>query len=419
VLDDSRFEWNFVIDGSAPGIEVASPIPVDICEPVTVTGHVEPDAVLTVNGEQVDHDDGRFTLRYDRPPAGPLALEATDPAGNVSTGEVVFAPQYPGAQGLHVTAAAWAYQPLRDHVLSMVDAGLVSVVELDLKDEAGIVGYDSELAAPQAAGAVVTEYDLEEAVELLHDRGVRVIGRIVAFRDPVLAEWAWANGHADWVVQTPDGEPLDAYGGFTNFAHPDVRTYNVEIALEAADAGVDEILWDYVRRPEGDLAGMVFPGMTGTPEDGVVGFLGEAHEALRAECVMHGASVFGIAADRPAAVGQDIPRIARNVDYIAPMLYPSHWVDGEYGVDNPNEQPYDIIRAALADFQAKASGTGVALVPWLQDFSLGHPYGPAEVQAQINAASSLGVQSWLLWNPAVEYTAEALHPGMVTTEPPP
>jgi hypothetical protein len=129
--------------------------------------------------------------------------------------------------------------------------------------------------------------------------------------------------------------------------------------------------------------------------------------------------VFGIAADRPWAVAQDIPRIARNVDYIAPMLYPSHWVDGEYGVDRPNAQPYDIVRASLADFQAAAAGTGVAFVPWIQDFSLGHPYGPAEVQAQITAAASLGVDNWLLWNPGVEYTTEALQTGFVTAEPPP
>ena len=318
-----------------------------------------------------------------------------------------------------MSAAAWGYEPLRQHVLSMVDAGLVSVVELDLKDEAGIVGYDSEVPAAQAAGAVQADYDLEDALEVLHDRGVRVIGRVVAFRDPVLAGWAWANGHPEWVVQTPSGQPHGSYGGFTNFANADVRAYNIDIATEASDAGVDEILWDYVRRPEGDPAGMVFPGMTGAPEDEVVGFLAEAHQPLRDRCVLQGASVFGIAADRPAAVAQDIPRIARNVDYIAPMLYPSHWVDGEYNVDHPNGQPFDIVKAALADFQAKAAGTGIAFVPWLQDFSLGHPYGPAEVQAQINAARSLGVNNWLLWNPAVQYTAEALDPAMVAGEPPP
>ncbi|HEV2810217.1 MAG TPA: putative glycoside hydrolase, partial [Acidimicrobiales bacterium] len=170
-----------------------------------------------------------------------------------------------------------------------------------------------------------------------------------------------------------------------------------------------------VRRPEGDPATMVIPGMQpqDTSSNAIVRFLAMTHAALRERCVYQGASVFGIAADRPDAVGQDIPRIARHVDYIAPMLYPSHWVNGEYDVENPNKQPYDIIKATLADFQAKTAGTGVALVPWLQDFSLGHTYGPAEVRAQIDAAASLGVPDWLLWNAAVVYTAGALDPSLL------
>jgi hypothetical protein len=130
--------------------------------------------------------------------------------------------------------------------------------------------------------------------------------------------------------------------------------------------------------------------------------------------VYQGASVFGIAADRPDAVGQDIPRIARHVDYVAPMVYPSHWVNGEYNVANPNKQPYDIVKASLADFQAKMAGTGARLMPWLQDFSLGQTYGPAEVKAQMDAAASLGVSDWLLWNPGVTYTRGALDASRIT-----
>ena len=210
---------------------------------------------------------------------------------------------------------------------------------------------------------------------------------------------------------------LDTYGGFSNPAHPDVHRYNLDIALEGAEAGIDDILWDYVRRPEGDPATMVIPGIperVDSSSTAIVNFLAMTHDALRERCVYQGASVFGIAADRPEAVGQDIPRMARHVEYLAPMLYPSHWVPGEYNVDNPNKQPYDIIKATLADFQAKTAGTGARLVPWLQDFSYGHPYGPNEVRAQIDAAASLGVNDWLLWNAGVTYTAGALDPSRVS-----
>lgn len=411
-MSDARFHRRFTIDDSAPAIGVPPLLDAaGVCDPVTIQARVEKSAKLTLDGAPLTNAGGTVTLRYDRPPAAPLQLTATDRAGNTSHVEVIAPVKYPGGQGVHVTAAAWGYEPLRRGILALVDARLVSSVELDLKDEDGVLGYDSHIGLANTVGGVRPEFDLKDTVALLKQHGVRVIGRIVAFRDPPLATWAWNNGHRDWVVQTPGGKMLDAYGGFTNLADPDVQRYNLDIALEAADAGVDDILWDYVRRPEGDPATMVIPGIPGKVDSSataISNFLGMTHAALRERCVYQGASVFGIAADRPDAVGQDVPRIARSVDYIAPMLYPSHWVNGEYNVKNPNKQPYDIVKAALADFQAKTAGTGVALMPWLQDFSLGQTYGPAEVRAQMDAAASLGVPDWLLWNAGVTYTVGAL-----------
>ena len=100
--------------------------------------------------------------------------------------------------------------------------------------------------------------------------------------------------------------------------------------------------------------------------------------------------------------------MSQYVDYVSPMIYPSHWSRGEYGVAHPEAQPYDITRASLADFQRVLDGTNTALVPWLQDFSMRVPYGPAEVKAQIDAAASLGIYDWLLWDPTVTYTSEGI-----------
>jgi len=418
LLGDSGFRRRFVIDDTPPPIDVPPLLPAaGVCERFEITGRTEPSATLTLDGQPVATDDGAFTITRDHPPAAPLQLAATDVAGNRTQVEVIVPVRYPGGQGVHMTAVSWSYEPLRRGVLALIDAGLISTVQLDLKDEGGIVGYDSKVPLANQIGAVRPEYRIKETVADLKGRGVRVIGRVVAFRDAPLARWAWENGRRDWVVQDSEGGMLATYGGFTNLAHPDVHRYNLDIAVEAADAGVDDILWDYVRRPEGDPATMHIPGLTGSPSDAIVGFLTTSHDALRQRCVYQGASVFGIAADRPDAVGQDVPRIARHVDYVSPMLYPSHWVPGEYDVANPNRQPYDIILATLADFQAKTAGTGKTLVPWIQDFSYGYPYGPAEVRAQIDAAAKLGVPDWLLWNASVVYTSAALEPGLVRTRP--
>ena len=233
----------------------------------------------------------------------------------------------------------------------------------------------------------------------LHGRGVRVIGRLVVFRDPVLARAAWEEKQRDQVIQTPDGQAYtggyDDVAAFTNFANEAVRDYNIDVAVAAAELGVDEILYDYIRRPDGPLDCMVFPGFDGDPSDPIISFLVESRKALAPTETLVGASVFGIAVTRPDEIGQDVSRMAPEVDYIAPMLYPSHWGSGEYGLSSPESQPYDIVRASMEDYVKAVRGTGARIVPWLQDFSLGVEYGPAEVQAQIEATRDAGVDEWL------------------------
>jgi hypothetical protein len=422
LLPASTFTWDFLVDDKPPTIDVAKVQPAGpIDAPVTVAGTVEPGATLELEGRPLDLDgDHGFAIDYDRPPAGPLHFRSVDPAGNVTELSVMVPVAYPGCQGVHMTAISYGNDGLREGVFGMIDRGEVDCIELDLKDEGGVVGYDSEVPLAVEAGAVQPSYDLEEAVAELHRRGVRVVGRIVAFRDPVLGEAMWNAGRTDMVLQTPEGMPYSGgYGAysFTNFANPEVQQYQVDIALEAAEAGIDDILYDYVRRPDGDISLMSIPGLQGEPEDAIIEFLRRSFVPLRERGVYQGASVFGIAASRPEPVAQNIARMSRWVDYISPMLYPSHWVRGEYGVTWPNAQPYDITHASLQHFQQVAADSGVAWVPWLQDFSLGYTYGPAEVQAQIKAACDLGVDNFLLWNATVRYTPGALAPGGMCLDP--
>ena len=412
-LGDSTYTWTYVVDSIAPRLEVPPALdPVPIAEPVTVRGTIEDGAALTIGGEPVEVDDGEFAIDFDIPPTGALQLAATDEAGNQTKAHVVVPVIYPDtSHAVHVSGAAWANDELRGGILDLIDRRLVDTVELDLKDEAGIISYESELPVARAIGAVSADYDLAEAVRTLEGKGVRVIGRLVAFRDPIYASAAWADGRRDEVLQTPDGGKLGAYGGFANYAHPAVREYNLAIALEAVDLGVQDILWDYIRRPEGNPESMVVPGLEGTSSEAVTSFLDETHAALRAEGAYQGASVFGIAAAAGDSIAQDVHAMAAVVDYLAPMVYPSHWGPGMYRVPNPIKQPGEIVAKSLADFQRVTEGTGVRFLPWLQDFTLyGVPYGAAEVKAQIDAAASLGIDGFLLWNPNVRYTADALTP---------
>jgi hypothetical protein len=107
-------------------------------------------------------------------------------------------------------------------------------------------------------------------------------------------------------------------------------------------------------------------------------------------------------------IGQDVTAMARYLDYLSPMVYPSHYNPGEYQIRDPESNPHDTVYMSLVDFQKKLEGTGCRLRPWLQDFSLRVTYRAAEVQAQMRACYELGINEWLLWDPNCTYTEGAL-----------
>jgi len=411
--------WRFTVDTAGPQIKLDPPgVLIPSGDPVRIAGTLEPGATLIADGRPVLVRNGRFRISWRTRPKGAVTLIATDPLRNATTRRLWISmqprtPPHP-VRAVHVTFDGWADPALRQGVLDLIDQGRINAVELDLKDESGTVGWNAAVPLAHRMGAVKPIVDLPEAVRQLHARGMRVIGRLVCFRDPAMGAAAWAAGRHNEVIQTPGGaQYIGAYGKpdefpFTNFANPVVRRYQIDIANAAAKAGVDEILYDYVRRPDGPLSSMAFPGLKVTPEQSIVAFLAESRAALKPYSVFLGASVFGVAATRPTEVGQDIPAMAEHLDYVSAMVYPSHWGPGEYGVADPNSQPYDIVRRSLEDFQRDVRGTGARVVPWLQDFSLGVDYGPPQIRAEIAGARDAGIDEYMLWDPAVTYTAAAL-----------
>ena len=407
----ARRDATVMVLTAPPTLAIDPHPPVGLREAVTVTGRTTARTLTSAAGGQpVVGPDGRFSVRYSAPPVG-ATLTGTDAAGNTTTAALSVEVRRPTMRGVHMTGLAWTSAALREPILALIKTGQIDTVELDLKDEDGFISFASTNPLALQIGAVKSWYDARKAVDQLHAAGARVVGRLVAFRDPALATWAYANGQRQMVIQAPGGAPYrSSYGpiSFTNFADPKVRAYNIDLAAEAAKLGFDDVLYDYCRRPDGPIAGMVFPGLTGSPAASITSFMRDSQTVLRPLGTSVGASVFGIAADRPDEVAQNVPELAKYVDFIAPMVYPSHWAKGEYGVADPNRQPAEIVSRSLAVFQRHLQGTTVALVPWLQDFSLGVAYGPDQVRAQIDAAKGLGITSFLLWNAGARYQPAAL-----------
>jgi hypothetical protein len=415
-------EWHLTVDTVAPEIELTAPEGAVIAgQELTVAGATKPGSVVEVGSERATADEeGRFELVLAEAPDGALSLVATDEAGNVTADEVslVSVPsrvETDEIRSVHVSFCGWATPSLREPVLELIDEGLITAVQLDLKDETGKVGYDTDVELAERIGADEPNclVDLQAAVAELHELGVPVIGRIVAFADPVLAQWAWANGERDWVTQTADGEMfVGKYAGFSNFAHPEMVEYNIAIAEEAAALGVDHILWDYIRKPDGPFEQFHFAGLETSPEESLVAFTRAADERLAPYGVLHGASLYGVSADRPTEVSQDVEAMAEHLDYVAPMIYPSHWGPGEYDVANPLEQPYDMVAATLEIWQEATEGKRARVLPWLEDSNwpvrLGYPDRAQYVREQIQGTYDSDIDEWLLWDSAVKYTTAAM-----------
>jgi hypothetical protein len=335
-------------------------------------------------------------------PASTSGPSVSSPAsGALASPTPSAGPRTFGVRAAHITSFGWAEPALRDPILDLIKDKKLDAVQLDIKDEDGIVGYDSQIPLAVQAGTVMKRFDIKEAVDTVHALGAKVIGRIVAFRDPRLARWAVKNGKMDYVIQDTSGGAYNAgtYGtaSFTNFANPDVIEYNVALGVEAAKAGFDGIMYDYIRKPENQ--GQVYPGIGDrSPTQAITDFVKAAAPRIRGAGAAVGAAVFGISAFAPSLVAQDIPAMAQHLDFISPMVYPSHWHAGEYSVSSPVNQPYEIVKRSLMDFNRLVIGTSCRIVPWLQNFSWPIPYSSSDVAAQIKAAKDDGLNSFYLWN---------------------
>lgn len=411
--------WDFEVDTTDPAFELTEPRrAIGTSGPVTLAGRTDPGATVEVAGARTTADhDGAFELDLDDSGTahdgdGQLAITVTDVAGNSLDVEHTLAVvasrvETDEIRAVHAAWWAWNNADLRGSILQMLEDDKINAVQIDLKDEGGHLGYVSEVGLANEIGAVRGPLDLEQTVADLHADGVPVIGRIVAFADPTLAPWAWQNGRRDWVIQDNDGGDFyrGSYDGFSNFTHPEVIDYNLDIAEEAARAGVDHILWDYIRRPEG-IDNYTVPGLTTTPEEAIVDFARQADERLEPYGIVHGASVYGIAVDRPTQIGQDIQGMADHLDYVAPMLYPSHWGPWEYGVEDPNRQPYDIISEALKVWNEATAGKRARVVPWLEDTPYRAWNRPQQVREQLRAAAEHADNEWMMWHPGSTFTPE-------------
>src|SRR5215210_258969 len=305
----------------------------------------------------------RFVIDGDREQgATPIASHATTTLPPVRTPRAL--PDE--VRGIHVTMGLASLDGKLEEYLQLVDEGL-NTIELDIKDENGEVGFvPSAVPLAKKVGAAKPYYRPRPVAKLVHAHGVYLIGRVVMFEDPLLS--AGAPGLA---LRAGDGSRWrnDAGLGWTNPYDRRVWDYNVGIAEVAARAGFDEIQFDYVRFPsDGNVRDIVYPGKTSTPPGWVIAeFAHYAAKRLQPLGVRVSTDLFGLAATRDLGIGQVPKRISKYVDAVYPMVYPSHYGRGEYGLEDPNGSPGPTVEWSLAHFRRELARGRAELIPWLQD----------------------------------------------------
>jgi hypothetical protein len=313
-------------------------------------------------------------------------------------------------RGVHVTIGLASLPGKLEEYVDLEQDGLTAI-ELDVKDENGQVGFlRPRVPLAAAVGAADSFYDARAAARLVHQRGLYLIGRVVVFEDPILSA-----GRPELAVRhVAGGRWIDGAGlGWTNPYDRRVWKYNVDVAVAAARAGFDEILFDYVRFPsDGDVAAAAYRNPRELAKHRAVeGFVRYASRRLAPYGVRVSAAVFGLSAARDLGIGQIPRRLAPHLDAIYPMTYPSLFGAGELKISDPSAAPGATVSAALRHFRRAVRGRQTLLVPWVQDFSFEREYGIDQVRAQIDAARLAGAKGYMLWNAEGLYTDGALASG--------
>ncbi len=339
-------------------------------------------------------------------------------------------------KAVYMTSWAAASRKFRDHLYDLVDTTEINAVVIDVKDYTGRISFPMDEPLVEESGAAEDRIpDIREFIAVLHEKGVYVIARISVFQDSYLIDI-----HPEWAVKTLSGSVWQDYKGvkWLDAAAKPVWDYTVAIGRGAYAVGFDELNFDYIRFPsDGDLEDISYTWAEGRLRHEVIhDFYRYMHEQFSGTGIPISADLFGLttSAQGDLGIGQILEYGLEYFDYVAPMVYPSHYGKGFNGYAKPAEHPYEVIHQAMLDGIAKAEATTTRiswlgeepiastspqlytknahdpkkLRPWLQAFDLGAVYTPEMVRAQMQATYDVGLDSWMLWNAGSIYKKDAL-----------
>lgn len=321
------------------------------------------------------------------------------------------------AKGIYIPA-----KKINDYqkYITLANETEVNSFVIDVKDDTGYLTFATDNQKLIDKGVVLANppiKQLDTIINKLCEANIYPIARVVAFKDHVVAK-----NEPEYAVKQLDGEVYQTSAGDTwlDPYNKENWEYLLEVSLEAARVGFKEIQFDYVRFHESMNESRVVLDDEISKTEIITEFIKYICENLQKEGIKVAADVFGavVLSDIDAGiVGQDFAQMSQYLDYICPMIYPSHYAEGTFGIEYPHADPYSIILKTMKIGQNKVDaieGEKKAVIrPWLQDFTMKSlepyvEYGQEQIKAQIQGANDAGIDEWLFWNAAGNYTEEGL-----------
>ncbi len=407
-----------------------------------------------------------FDVEYERSSNNELALKDNSKKVETKVDEVkidnrpvvTHQPLPEQVKAIYMTACVAGTKDFRERLITLAKETEINSIVVDIKDYSGTISFppESEAWKPAWQAAKCGTPDMRELVKILHDNQIFVIGRITVFQDPF-----YAPQHPELAVLRSDQTTVwrDHKGlSFIDVAAQPYWDHIIDLSVESYNLGFDELNFDYVRYPsDGNMQDIYFPQSMaseygGDKQANLEAFFKYLNEKLDDEKIFAdfkhentgrasttpytSADLFGMTTTNfdDLSIGQVQDRAAPYFDFIAPMVYPSHYPASFLGLGNPNEYPYTIVNHAMKagvermkskttpmkGFLHERIGTstpavyskptygGERLRTWIQDFDYGGDYDAADVRAQIQASYDAGVMSWMIWAPSNIYTKAAL-----------
>lgn len=343
--------------------------------------------------------------------------EPAKPNNQPKENNIVYSPKTANkdikVKALYLTGWTVGNKSKRDDFIELAKTTEINSFVVDIKDDDGMVGYESNIPTVREAGTWKEKYNAEQVLKEFHENNIHVIGRIVCFKDPAYSikkpELAVKHINGGLWKENKKSEEI-------TWLNPDKREtwpYLVAIAKEAADKGFDEIQFDYVRFPNGDRSKMDFGRKDLVKYEVINEFLAYARKELPE--VILSADVFGIICESPGDredIGQYFEMIGKKLDYISPMAYPSLYAQGQIvnsiAFPKPDLDPYGVVYNTLLkakDRISKTEGYNANVRPYLQGYTANwlpqgyfQSYGAAQYRQQIQAVYSAGYEEWIFWD---------------------